>query len=72
MNTLKTLIILLLALGSFQIFANDGAAGVGQNDEACGSNSHCGQCIDTSGRGAEEQVGGQDGDNTGPTSSAQE
>ncbi len=54
MKTLKTTLIMILALSSMHIFAQDGdasTAGVGQQDEACGGNSHCGQCIDTSGRG---------------------
>lgn len=57
MKTLKTTLIMILALSSMHIFAADGdaaTAGVGQQDEACGGNSHCGQCIDTSGRGNNE------------------
>ncbi|MCP4913925.1 MAG: hypothetical protein GY909_12505 [Oligoflexia bacterium] len=72
MKTLKTLLITLLALGSIQIYANNGAAGVGQNDEACGSNSHCGQCIDTSGRGNNDAPADNSGDVEQPVDAAQE
>lgn len=72
MKTLKTLLITLLALGSIQIYAQEGAQGVGQNDEACGSNSHCGQCIDTSGRGAGDPVETEDGEVANPNGGAQE